>query len=515
MITRQQINDEGDLVALTGAIVSSPFLQMVEQRHLFQPEKIASPVSRKVMTWCWEYFQQYRMAPGNHIEDLFRLHIRTGNIPEEHITAVANLLSRVSERYAEGNAFNAQYAVSVLSRDLEKATLQALSDDIQGALLKGKVDDAHSAVQEFHKSANKLSSISFINPYLDEQNAYEAFQDSTEPRFTLPGALGEMLNEHLTESGLILLQAPEKRGKTWLCVELAQWSIWAGNPTLVFSIGDQNIRQMTRRMHVNLSGRNYLPKYCGEMWQPCLDCEKSQGGTCDCRRTFGLGYDTQQMGLNPDMAPDYVPCDEAKYCPHAVLTMWWEKIPACQPLSWGEGLEMAESFRDVVGGLDVVLSCHPTKSITVKDMHMASKAYASQTGKLPRVIIVDYPDVCDKEPGAPADIRHQYNETWMALRRWSLDMNVLLIAPTQSDIEGHLVRSQSVKNFSENKTKFAHITGAFALNQTPEERVRKVLRLGQLLVREGELETSKEAVVLQNLARGRAHLGSFWMKKEL
>ena len=515
MMRRQTITDSSDMLMLTGAITSKEYLSEIERLKAARPELIQSKTTSRVFNWCWTFWTKFHEPPKRHIEDIFRAEIRGGKIPDEQIQAITTILERASDLYESGDQFNVPYAVQETLRSQESARLQMLADEIQSNLLSGNLAGAQEGIAEYNKGFSSTAPDQLVNPYLDEDAVYDAFNEGTDPLFTLPGEIGRMLNEHFIPGGLVMFQAPEKRGKTHWCNELAKWACWSNCPTAYIAVGDMTRRQMTRRFHVNLSGRHYNPKYCGEMLQPCLDCERCQMASCRKRTSTGLGYDIMENGLQFKLALEgYRPCDEAKYCKECIPTMWWVKVPAVKPLNWAEGLECANDFAFLVGGLKIGLASYPSESESVASISQKIRVWEQFNGWSPRVLILDYPDVMGKEPEAPQDVRHQINSTWKALRRLSMEREMLIIVPTQSDIEGHTVTSQSVRNFSENKSKFAHVTAAFAMNQTPEEKAQGILRVGNLgIVREGDGRTDTETVVLQNLARGRVILGSYPLKK--
>jgi hypothetical protein len=52
----------------------------------------------------------------------------------------------------------------------------------------------------------------------------------------------------------------------------------------------------------------------------------------------------------------------------------------------------------------------------------------------------------------------------------------------------------------------------FGLNQDTKFREKKIglMRINELVIREGEFITSNEITVVQNLKRGRPFIGSYW-----
>ena len=83
---------------------------------------------------------------------------------------------------------------------------------------------------------------------------------------------------------------------------------------------------------------------------------------------------------------------------------------------------------------------------------------------------------------------------------------------TQSDAASYEQYRLKMKNFSEDKRKYAHVSSMYGLNQDPKDREKEigVMRINEIVIREGAFKNTNEVVVLQNLKRGRPYLGSFW-----
>ena len=99
----------------------------------------------------------------------------------------------------------------------------------------------------------------------------------------------------------------------------------------------------------------------------------------------------------------------------------------------------------------------------------------------------------------------------MDLRALSQSRNALLITATQTDSQSYEQDTLSRKNFSEDKRKYAHVTAMYGLNQDPKEREKKlgVMRINEIVIREGDFDTTSCVTVLQSLNLGRPFLGSY------
>ena len=114
----------------------------------------------------------------------------------------------------------------------------------------------------------------------------------------------------------------------------------------------------------------------------------------------------------------------------------------------------------------------------------------------------------DSGVGSSAQRRRSYLESGRAL---SQERHALLITATQADAESYKKGRLSLSNFSEDKRKLAHVTAQYGLNQDPQGREKKlgIMRINEIVVREGEFSADNEVYVLQDLAAGRPFLESF------
>ncbi len=106
-------------------------------------------------------------------------------------------------------------------------------------------------------------------------------------------------------------------------------------------------------------------------------------------------------------------------------------------------------------------------------------------------------------------------EIWKNLRNLSQEkrdgVQPLVITATQADANSYEQDLLTLKNYSEDKRKFAHVTAFFGMNQSPDGREKKlgVMRYNKLVVREGEQDIHDVVCVLHNFKRGLPYLTSY------
>lgn len=507
-VSRRKPTSHVERNVITGMIVSDRYIR--EIIPLFKLEYLTVDPIRKVAEWCLDYFEQYNKAPVNHIRDLYQYHAEK-TLDEDHAEYIADFLTSIDGEHARADKFNVDYILDQSILYFKEQSLRNLSDDIKGVLNAGDVDEAEVLLTQYNKVDKPLSV--GINPITDVNAIQNAFESRAQPLFKLPGALGEMLNSQFTREAFILLQGPEKRGKTWWLITLGMWAHRNRCNVAFFSVGDMSEQQFVRRQHIYLAKRSDDIKYCGPMLVPVLDCEHSQNDTCQLvDRVSTCGVISEGIKLSYNEARSYKPCtfclkeDPKRF----VGAYWYKRRPAVDPLTWREAYQEGLKYEQRVRGKGMKLACFPSDSVNIKDLNRVMDRWEVEEGFIPDVIAIDYADILAPEDPRE-EARHRVNATFKALRRLSQERKACVITATQTDAASYDQVSVSRKNFSEDKRKYAHVTAAYGLNQTNAEKLDGVMRIGDFgLVRE-DASSTREVVTLGRLEMGRPLTQSYWL----
>ncbi len=481
------------------------------------PEYFEIPYVSMISEWCLDYFDQFKSAPSKRIEDIFYDRVSKG-LDEDLKEQIEDFLTNLSDNYETGSPEDLEFLVTRTETRMQHQALKFLAEDVDEELRKGNPVRAAEILREF--TLPKQIEVTAIDPHKNHKVIRDAFLYANKPLFTYPGDLGQFWNDQFVEDSFISILGPEKIGKSWWLMDLAHRARRCHNDVAFFQVGDMSERQMTLRMATHLAQRNYRQKYCGDQFIPILDCENNQNGKCNLSDYFD--EDEKVAGMNWQ---DSVLGTLKKYEHHDIClecqkersedpnmrfvpTAWYEKT-LVRKLYYPEAIEIMDRFARRTKKT-MKLSTHSNTSINIADIRNILKQWEDSEGFMPKVIVIDYADILAPEPGGAGQYRHQINETWKAMRALSQDYHCCLITATQADANANSQRSLTVANFSEDKRKHAHLTAEFSLNQTPEEKIRGVMRLGTLLARETEINPKKEITVLQNLAMGRPIILSSW-----
>lgn len=509
-IKRKKIDNGIEKQIIIGMITSKRFLSEIQP--IYKRELLEIPYCQIIARWCLDFWDKYEKAPKRHIQDIFEKETKKG-IDEDAQDLIEDFLSSLSKEYEQADKINIDYLIQEAETRFALKDILHLVEDLQEEAESGNITEAKSILAQY--TPVELPKSDAIEPFGDEDKIRDAFENEDELLFKLPGDLGKFTSDQFYRESLIGIQGPEKRGKTWWLMFLGMVAGAQRNNVAFFQVGDMSEAQMIKRQGIYLSKKSNKEKYCKSMLIPVMDCYKNQSDSCDLDERvcdFGVitGEGKDRKWLSFDEAEDYDPCTECrKDNPKQFRgAVWYKKRSRVDPLTWRGANKQMDKQKRRMGNKKFKLSTHPNSTINVRGIINQLDIWERFEGFIPDVIIIDYADILAPEDHAK-DFRHQVNETWKALRALSQTRKCCIITATQADANSYGKRSQNLKNFTEDKRKYAHATAFYALNQTPEEKERGVMRFGSLLVREDDFSSLKEAKILQCLQIGRPYLDSY------
>lgn len=510
---------------LLGLITSNKYLE--EIRDVWDPSFINFKIGSYISEWCIEYYDKYNKAPKADIEAIYFEKLRANEIPQDIAEEIEeDFLPGLSEEYEREDKFNVDYLLDKTREYFREQNLKRYKEEIETHLERGEIEEGEAKANTYQPLQTELESDIDLSDEKSLGRIESAFEDQATPLLEYPGALGDFLNPHLVRSGFIAFLAPEKRGKSFFMLDMARRGSAQRLNVAFFQAGDMSESQQIRRLGIQLTKKSDLEKYAGEQWQPVKDCIHNQADTCDLdirEHPVGLAGDDapttaeqaregltfQQLRDLHEFNPDYRPCHNCKKFHNVPWgTCWIEKVDVGPPLRKNEAVRAFQNYF-VDNKRRFRISTHANNTLTVSKMNGVLEKWYRQ-GFVPDLIIIDYADLL--VDSSSQDHRQQQNNIWKDLRRMSEERHALVVTATQADAQSYGTPLLTMENFSEDKRKFAHVTGFFGLNQDPEGREKSIgiMRINALVLREGEYEPGKVVHVLQNLKRGQPILTSYW-----
>lgn len=520
---------------IIGLITSTEFIKLV--RSKWDSMLLESGTARTLANWCIEYYDEYKEAPGKQIETIYYKKVSEGSMDEETAEEIEeDLLPDLNEEFLKNPIENVKHLVAETLLHLNSRKLAQVGEQMT-LLMDSKKGDLNERVQqaeqilERHRPIKNTENkgLSLHDKRSRHKALEKAFTSAGEPVIKFPKQAGKFFNEQLLPGAFVSFLAPEKRGKSWLLMEFAKRAVRQGKNVAFFQAGDMNEAEQLKRMAIYDAKRGILPKYCKEHYACTRDCLRNQMDVCTSKLRechFGvfsdmtenqvkeLDYETLVEAYESNL--DYTPCYGCKEYDEFKLGMpWIIKNEEVEPLTLQEAIKITDSwYRKSKGKFK--LSTHANGTLSVKGMEQILDEWEAEEGFIPHVILIDYMDILMADGGK--EFRHQENQKWKDMRRVSQTPRggilPLVISPTQADADSYKQFRLSLSNYSEDKRKYAHVTAFYGLNQDPKGREKKLglLRINQILMREGESSITEELTLIANLKKGHPLMESMFQK---
>lgn len=463
---RKKVDGSLERQFLTALIVSKQFLSGAAP--MMDIQLLQSKLSQQIAGWCLEHFKQYHDAPGRNIEARYHGWVENTKPESADAEQVHDFLEAISAEHDSAQAFNVPHLLDELSNYLTLRKITQLHDALGGALTSGEREQALTAIQSFRTVRSDGGG--GWNPLRNREVLKRAFAAPLTPLVAMPGAAGHFFDKAFLRDSLIGIQGPEKRGKTWWCLEFMYRTLRAGKRAAMFQVGDLSEEQLEMRMSVRIAN---VP-----MWRDECAGVNMPSGITVVRTQDGLKAEVQNVIKTFPVPIDYKLAKASR--------------------------KQFEKTHRLTGDVPYVMfSVHSNGSINVAGIHGILERWKQELGFVADVIVIDYADILSPE-SMKREPRDQIDETWRRLRRLSQEWHACVIAPTQANAASYKTKTQSMGNFSGNKLKNAHVTGMLGLNQTEEEKKQQVMRLNWLALRGAMFNTSECLYVAQCLPLGMA-----------
>ncbi len=507
---------------IIGLITSTEYLRQI--RSIWKIDYIESAAAKRLAGWVWEYFNKYDKAPGKDIEGIYYSKLKDKTLPKDIAEEIEeDILPSLSDEATQED-FNLEYLLDETKKYFTERHLVIHNSIIESYIARGMLLEAEKEACEYKPLPNASSTDLDLSSEEVFDKIERAFESASDPLIQFEGALGQFWNSQLVRGGFVAFMGTEKRGKTFMLLELAMKASKHGKKVAFFQAGDMTEEEQLIRVCIYLAGKSDDPQYCEAHWEPVKDCVKNQLNTCDKEERecdFGVFEDKSEGELRTGIHLSdliiaykenkaYKPCSCCKaYKKHHWGTPWIKSIPEVEPLTASEAKkilkkELARRKRSLR------FSTYPNDTLTVEQIRAKLGIWEKEDGFIPEIIIVDYADLLTTEERL--EERPRQNKIWKGLRRLSQEKGKpLVITVTQADAAAYDQNKLKLKNFSEDKRKYAHVTAMYGLNQDTQDREKTIglMRINELVKRKGAYSVTNEVTILQNLRRGKPFIGSY------
>lgn len=506
-----------------GVIVSTEYVR--EVKKMYFPQAVRSGMAKRLLRWSLEYFDKYNEAPGSEIENVFTQKLKEG-LPKEIAEEIEeDILPELSQEYERG-VFNLPYLLDQTREYFKSRRLSLHTEKVNALMQDGELEEAEKTLLSYTPIVDSVDNRLILGTDESLDRLTNAFHQSKQTLVRYSGALGSIWNDQMVRDGFVALLGPEKRGKTYLLMDIAIRGCSQGSNVVFFQAGDMTEAQQLRRIGIYLCQRSDKQRYCGTQYKPVLDCVLHQNDSCERpeRETATAPFEGEDQATIhrkefkelKDALSDYPEHEPCHNCSELIGTVWLQEFVVEEPLQPTLATHtLREFFRPKFVSRKrgkFLLSTHANGTLSASGMLRLLESWEKSDGFVADIIVTDYADILAPDAGG-SDFRQSQNQIWGSLRRISQEKHCLMVTATQADADSYDRETLHLKNFSEDKRKYAHVTAMYGLNQDPKGRERKIglLRINELVVREDEVDYARKVAILQRLQIGRPYLGSFFI----
>lgn len=469
-ITREKVDSGIEKQIVIALATNEEFLG--KAAGLVDTTLFQSPHAARVADWCLTYWRKYSDPPMKELELMFGKWVENEEPREQESEAVSELLSHLSDLYDQTPVINAPHLAASTATYLNKRKLTLLSERTGELARRGDIEDGIALVQSFRQVRDgQRCSYDLLGGKAITDKTYAEPADSIICMGDQPAQ--QFFGRSLRRGAFIGIQGPEKRGKSWWCMEFVYRALRSRKKVALFVVGDETDTEINMRWDVRVAGIPIHPQVVEKPYEISLEKDGNESHPVVLRNRIVFDH-----GIDPRIAADA----------HKTFK---------------------RRFRLREDEVHIKAFNYPSGTINVQGIDDELKKERDESGFVPDVIVIDYMDILAPEKER-RDLRDQSNETWARTKRLAQEWSACVIAPTQADADSYDVRTQSMKNFSNDKRKNAHVNALIGLNQTTEEKEMGVMRLNWILRRDSDFNSKKCLWVAQCLPLGMAMARSAW-----
>ena len=392
--------------------------------QIYETHMFASKWGNLISKWCVTYYRKHDRPPMRDIEAYFQKWSASAQ-DEATVKLVWDFLKHLSGQYETAkHEINADHIIGIAKEYLARVGMRRITRAANHYIDSGQSERASKAMLSYRPI--ELSDLGAVDFYQDVENLKAAFEAKEDTLIEYEGALGEFFGTSLARGNFISLESPEKRGKSFMLLDIAHRAVEQRRRVAFFDAGDMGPRRVTQRFAVRAAG---VPLKPGLLKLPV--------------RMTSTGTGLLDI---PELA----------YRNHK--------------FEYGLSFEQAEkTFKDFqtykVKSENPYMKVlfQPSGTLKISMVKQALEMW-DQEGWTADICVIDYSDILDSDTPS-ADERDRINGIWIAMRALSQERNMLLVTASQTDANSYGNKKITMANFTGDKRKRSHTDGTFAINK--------------------------------------------------
>lgn len=501
---RKVISSSVEKQIVTAMIVSTEFLSRTVP--IIDLDFFVNDYARTVASWVLEYYNAYRKAPESDIQKIYE--VNKDRVDKTNAELIASFLHKISKDYTEGQGTNDEFVYDNTLKYFDHRDMELRSNKVLSLLSLGRDEEAKEIM---NKRTDLTKAVSGWETVFDRETIIKTY-DEEETRnalFKMPGALGEMIG-YIRRGWLIGILGGFKIGKTWMEQEFAIAGLIERAKVAFFSL-EMSIQECRMRFYNRISGN----AVDGSFLFPTFDCLKNQLGTCSNKANSNNVKLRESAKEKLTYVEGYTPCTYCRdndnfkkmYVPETYFTPITIKKQTIK-----QKVKEVEAFESMYGN-NLYYKIYPRFSAGVDDIRSSLDSLEHQEDFIPDVVVVDYADILRPSSRlAKAEPRHGIDDIWKNLAALASERHCAVITASQGTRASLKKVQKDETDLAEWIGKLGHVDVFGALNQTPIEKKKGVLRFSLLAHRHKKFNPIDNVIILQHLDTGQALLDSEFAK---
>ncbi|MDR2115849.1 MAG: hypothetical protein LBP87_05655 [Planctomycetaceae bacterium] len=427
-------------------------------------------IANLVGRWAVDHYNKYSKAIRESIQSRFQSY-QDKNSNQDYCKQISDLLTSLDLEFDNNPIQNRDYLIDQASRYFTEVQLDRIADRIKAGIQSGKLEDSLDAVNSFQRV--ELNADLGIDPLRNETAIRQAFEGGAEQLIHFnkkdEDDIQFFFGNAFSRDSFIGFLAGEKVGKSFALLDISVRAMKERRKVAFFEVGDMSQNQVIMRLMQYVTA---IPK----------------------KKDFVIKVPSRlEVDKKHNIEIDY------------------NEMPIREPLFVEDAIQKCRKMVEKHGKDELLrLSVHASGSVSVPGIVSRLDTW-ERSGWIPDVIVIDYADLLAPIDGKQ-DRRYQVDDTWKRLRGLSQSKHCLIVTATQADAASYKTKLLDKSNFSESKTKLAHVTGMVGINATPIERDQQIRRLNWIVRREEEYSELECLYVAGCLAIGRPMILGFYPK---
>lgn len=407
-----------------------------------------------VLRWVIDYYNNYSKAPHNHIKEIYDDKKKV--LDEDEQGLISQFLQHLSDQYEREDNYNENYVIDQALKYLREVNLNILQKKINDAKETNNIDEAEKLILTY----NKLDEITEIKQetflFQDIDKAVEVCnykpEDNPDRLFKFPGDIGNKIG-WIYRGDFFSFVSPAKRGKSYYLRETALIAaMYYGLNVIILNL-EMSHNKYTRNFYQNITGE--VKKYSGDKKIKKVRVPYFEEGR---NNKFDIKYEElNKYGLT--------------------------------------GKKVRNIFRrsKIKSRGEILIRSFPSNTLIFQKLNKVLDDLVLK-GFVPDLILIDFLD--NMKVYEKGEHRHSIDTKWTNARRLAQEKHLAV----------GTVSHTSKKNFkvdigqgdvNEDYRKENHVTHMIALNQTPEEKEKQVLRMNILHNRDEDFNPKEFFVSLE------------------